>query len=71
LARLSSFICLLENGDSETVRRLAPVSVEIGLQVIYANHLRNKISERLDRKNSDLRREQEKRLRETAMIYFD
>lgn len=71
LARLSSFICLLENGDSETLRRLAPSSRKVSLQATYDNHLKSKISERLDRKESDLQREQVKRLRERSTIWFD
>lgn len=71
LARLSTFICLLENGDLETVRWLAQDSGEESLQAIYASHLKTKISERLDRAQSNLRSEQEKRLRERGTISFD
>ena len=71
LSRLGSFICLLENGDTETVRLLAQTSGGPSLPTVFAAHLRDKISERLDRAQSNLGTEQGKRLSERGTIWFD
>ena len=68
--RLASYLCLCENGDRHTIRRLRRLDEYPSIMAIQAGHVADEIVERLNRERHSLKRDLEKRYKERGVVTF-
>lgn len=70
MKRLASYLCLCDNGDRHTIRRLRKLSEGHTIHGIQSAHVMNCIQDRLERERTKFRTDMEKRYEERGVIRF-